>query len=378
MSGPSVVSEAATCDDPDIATTTPQTPPTDADDAITVALRQCRQLGRKRAFPELLHHALTTLQADTSSTQSQHAASLHAFIGCAYFHMHRTLDAIPHLQRASTLQSRETKAAHDLLKICYEHHPSQIPIPPLLKYPRTTHLFDTGGTATTRDDLVLSDMAPVLASAGDVIIEEKIDGSNLGIRICPYSHKIYVQNRGHYITHGEHAQYSRLTQWLALHREALFRILGDGHCILYGEWMAARHSLAYKTLPGWFVAFDLYDTVARKFVSRRTFHTLLQGTQIPVPPIMWRGRLCNAHEQLLQLLQTASQFRTDGGTVEGIVIRIDDDAWLVDKYKVVRPDFVRGCSDGPHWSRREVESQTVDAEFARAHCRTCYPLADER
>ena len=55
----------------------------------------------------------------------------------------------------------------------------------LFKFPRTHHLLNTGGTAVTRDDLVLepNDLSAFVGSGREVIAEEKIDGANLGFSL---------------------------------------------------------------------------------------------------------------------------------------------------------------------------------------------------
>jgi len=57
---------------------------------------------------------------------------------------------------------------------------------PLLKFPRTHHIADLGGSAVTRDDLIFSkQQAEEWLSHGTTIVEEKVDGANLGISIDP-------------------------------------------------------------------------------------------------------------------------------------------------------------------------------------------------
>ena len=105
-------------------------------------------------------------------------------------------------------------------------------MPPLMKFPRTAHLFrPIHSKAVTDDDLVLyrdDAMFKLLANppSGDMHIsfEEKIDGANIGISLS-LDGGILVQNRSHYISHGEHAQFSQLAAWTELHAEELKRIL---------------------------------------------------------------------------------------------------------------------------------------------------------
>lgn len=57
-----------------------------------------------------------------------------------------------------------------------------------------------------------------------------------------------AQNRGQYLTRPLTGQFARLNDWLAMHEEDLFDVLGES-LILFGEWAAAVHSLEYPDLP---------------------------------------------------------------------------------------------------------------------------------
>jgi len=84
-----------------------------------------------------------------------------------------------------------------------------------------------------------------------------------------------------------------------------------------------------------------------------------------------KGKEANEFESWLRsILNTKSRFRTDGGTIEGVVLRIDDanGKWLEHRMKIVRPDFTHGITE--HWTRREVEKQTADLSFAVKYCST--------
>lgn len=271
--------------------------------------------------------------------------------------------------------------------------------PALIKFPRTTHLFDTGGSATTNDDLVLEPNDPAITCLCNgttrVVIEEKVDGANLGVSFDPSTNSFVAQNRSHYISTGEHAQFSRLSEWIEENREGLQHVLcriddnsnlEDRGLIIYGEWLAARHSVPYNRLPGLFLAYDIFDRKANKFFSRKRFHTVMKDSGIPVVPVIdsrtfgpYARRKRGAQlfrSELIQYLDSKSSFRNDDGTVEGVVLRVDDEnsEWLQHRYKIVRPDFVRGCNGG-HWTRRQIEKQRLDFEFAAEYVTSCYPFA---
>jgi len=139
--------------------------------------------------------------------------------------------------------------------------------------------------------------------------------------------------------------------------------------------MVARHSIPYHILPRHFVAFDLYGIAEQKVYSQERLHATLRGTGIPVVPTVGERIFVpsagDIETQLLPFLETRSKFRTDGGPVEGIVVRIEEGEWLGYRGKLVRPDFVSGI-DG-HWALRAIEKQTLS--FDGAYLEECYDLA---
>lgn len=137
----------------------------------------------------------------------------------------------------------------------------------LLKFPRTPHIYDLGGSAVTRDDLLLDARDAEALLRTPLTLEEKLDGANLGISITA-DYRILCQNRSHYVNGETHSQFKRLPQWLAEHQGELFEALEPERHILFGEWLYARHSVPYSRLPDYFLAFDIYDRHAGHFLSR--------------------------------------------------------------------------------------------------------------
>jgi len=115
------------------------------------------------------------------------------------------------------------------------------------------------------------------------------------------------------------------------------------------------HSLHYTHLPGFFLAFDLYDKFTDTFASRKEFHTVLRPTGIPVVPTIAKLSFASK-KSLLPLLETQSRFRD--GTVEGIYLRFDsEDGQVARRCKLVRPDFVSGIE--LHWSSQMLKKNVV-------------------
>lgn len=219
------------------------------------------------------------------------------------------------------------------------------------RYPHTPHLAWLGA-APPRGDKVLP---PAEASAllfGSVIVEEKLDGANLGISAGDDG-RLRFQNRGQYLSTPYAAQFSRLNAWAGEHEHRLLPLLQPG-LILFGEWLAARHSIAYGSLPDWFAAFDVYDGAAGRFwcVARRD--ALIGEAGLPAAPVLSQGR--TSLSSLVTLVNDGSS-RFGADALEGVVVRRDGEQFNDGRAKLVRPGFVQDIGD--HWRRRALEWNRV-------------------
>jgi atypical dual specificity phosphatase len=210
----------------------------------------------------------------------------------------------------------------------------------LHKFPRTPHAFDLGGA--TRDDKVMNmvELKGILESGNSLIVEEKIDGANMGIFITPDG-QIITQNRSHFVTSSYHPQFALLTKWIAQRTDDLWAILEPGRHVLFGEWMYATHSIQYNRLPGWFVAYDLFDRIEGAFYSRDRLAAVLALTSIPHIAVIQEGSVSTI-DALRSLVVGPSSY--NDSFREGIVIRVcdRDRDRLLARMKLVRPDFIAG------------------------------------
>ncbi|GJE89638.1 ATP dependent DNA ligase [Phanerochaete sordida] len=228
----------------------------------------------------------------------------------------------------------------------------------LFKFPRTPHLLNLG--AATQDDIVCA-LPP--AGAAHVVITEKVDGANMGFALTPDGLQLLAQNRAHYVHAASHAQFRRLDAWLDAHGGALRRVLGrDAHFaaryVLFGEWLAATHSVAYTRLPDWFLAFDLYDRTTRSWADRRTLEARLAGTGIGLVPVLYQGPM-PAEDELRCMVQQQSRF-TDG-RVEGVYVKTERGGKVVGRGKVVRSDFIAG---NEHWTKGPLRANELESHNA--------------
>lgn len=220
------------------------------------------------------------------------------------------------------------------------------------RFPHTPHLAWLG-SAPPRDDKVLSSVEARNLLSMDVTVEEKLDGANLGISVGNDG-QLRFQNRGEYLVPPFTGQFARLNAWVGQHMFDLVLELGPG-LILFGEWCAARHSVAYDALPDWFVAFDVFDKEAEKFWSVRRRDVLARRIGVPVVPWLLSGQ--TTLDDLIAMATTRdSQF--GHAPLEGLVVRRDGPEWMERRVKLVRPDFLQAI--GEHWRRRQIEWNQVN------------------
>ena len=132
------------------------------------------------------------------------------------------------------------------------------------KFPSTPHLALLG-SVEIRDDKVMSTTERDDFLRHELVVEEKVDGANLGISVDAEGN-IRAQNRGAYLHLPGSGQWKKLGEWLESRTNALFDQLTDRY-ILFGEWCYAQHSVAYDRLPDWFLGFDIYDKGTAQFFS---------------------------------------------------------------------------------------------------------------
>lgn len=219
-------------------------------------------------------------------------------------------------------------------------------VKPFFRFPHTPHIAWLGH-GVPRDDKVLAAAEARAFLTGDVVIEEKLDGANLGISVDAEG-SLLLQNRSHYLQRPFAGQFARLEPWLAEHQDRLFDAL-EPHIIVFGEWCAARHSLGYEKLPDWWVLFDVYDRQDGRFwsVTRRNEWAMTAGVACVTE--VFRGRASLSWIQS-SLQTTESAYRS--GPPEGFVVRKEDANWLISRAKLVQRDFTQNI--GAHWSRQAL------------------------
>lgn len=222
------------------------------------------------------------------------------------------------------------------------------------KFPHTPHLLWLGD-GSPREDKMLKSAEVSDFLSGEVIVEEKVDGANLGLSLGPDG-RVRAQSRGNYLAPGRsHAQWNPLWPWLAERRSDLEDGLRGG-LLLYGEWCYARHTVPYDSLPDWFLGFDIFEIESNRFwpVDRR--NDWLQERGLVAVPEVTRGRL-----QLRQVPALLGKSAVGHVSMEGIYLRREHAGHLLARAKVVSAVFKQQIEE--HWTRRPV----VPNQLAMAH-----------
>jgi hypothetical protein len=215
------------------------------------------------------------------------------------------------------------------------------------KFPRTPHLCWPLPRAP-KDDRVLdsADVREFLST--DVIVEEKVDGANVGLSLDEDG-EIRAQSRGSFLERGSHSQFHPMWAWISQRKAALTNALLDDR-MLFGEWCFAMHSIRYDRLPDWFLGFDIYDVISKQFWSTQRRNEILRLAGLCQIPRLFAGRITLV--DLMRMLES-EQSRVGTGPVEGLYIRRERPNWLLARAKLVRPEFLLAIEE--HWSYRPLE-----------------------
>jgi hypothetical protein len=185
-----------------------------------------------------------------------------------------------------------------------------------------------------------------------------LDGTNVGIHFTSAG-RMVLQCRGHEIRAGMHAQYDLFKQWTTGKRPVFEAILED-RFLLFGEWLYARHSVHYRSLPHYFFEFDIYDKHRGLFLDLAARLDLVERMGVHTVPVLHQGQ---ATEEQLQKLIGPSRFvskfenpvtgKTDN-LMEGLYLRTEADGGVTGRAKIVRPEFVEKVKQSEHWQQQAV------------------------
>jgi hypothetical protein len=245
----------------------------------------------------------------------------------------------------------------------------------LHKYPRTHHLE---GSRFQPGDEDLQGVPFAHLAGRHLVIEEKFDGANAGLRFDSQG-KLWLQSRGHFLTGGAREKHFNLfKQWGAAHAPALWPVLRDRY-VVFGEWLYAKHTIFYDRLPHYFLEFDVLDTAGREFLSTPRRRALLAGLPLWSVPVLhegpvsapaqvhalvrpslykgpaWRERLIESAAEAGLSRERAWDETDNSDLAEGLYIKVEEGGCVAERYKFIRASFLSAVLDsGTHWLKRPI------------------------
>ena len=207
------------------------------------------------------------------------------------------------------------------------------------EYPRIPHL-DKSISNMTHDD-IQRESNIIFPITGWV--QEKIDGANCGMS---WTSGPVVRNRNNILKKGymeketpAKLQFRSTWNWIHEHGKEIRDISKEvmSPVTLYGEWMYAVHSLEYNKLPDVFIAYDIYSVEDKQFLAPDVVERLLSKTTIKY--IKPHKVTFNNIDEIVEYSERASDYRN--GVREGIVIKIANEKFLTESFKIVNKLFAR-------------------------------------
>ena len=200
------------------------------------------------------------------------------------------------------------------------------------KYPRTPHLpFSEGATS---DDRILTSDSHFYYFK-EVVVSIKMDGENTSI----YSD-------GSYHARSIDSSHRDYHSWLLRFIQEWYYLIPENYHIC-GEYLYAKHSISYDSLPSYFEAFSVWDE--DRCLSWGDTEVILKKLGLYHVPILYVGPY-----DTNKIIKMAQAVVKDGQ--EGIVVR-NQESFLLEDFdknvaKFVRPNHVQ---TDKHWSQGVIE-----------------------
>jgi hypothetical protein len=228
----------------------------------------------------------------------------------------------------------------------------------LYKFPKTPHLF--GSCDSDREDKVLSrDETQYVLSKG-LIVQEKVDGDNIGISFD--DKQMYLQSRGRFLEGKDRVQFDYLKRWANNHFIELYSAI-ENRYVLYGELLFARHTIAYDNLFSYVVFFDAFDKSKEEFLKYDNFVNLLKrgfglSAEVRLVPKLFTKSLTIKVDELSKIEDI---LEIDKNKLEGLYFREETDR-LAGRYKYVFEHFLDKVNSSTHWMNKPLEENILRAK----------------
>lgn len=183
---------------------------------------------------------------------------------------------------------------------------------------------------------------------GKVVVEEKMDGANVGI--IRHKDRFALQKRGSLVAESEHEQFSFFNNWANVRNYDKIMSVPSGH-IIYGELMYAVHTIYYDSLPDYFLVFDIWN--GKKYLSRNKRDVFCEKYGFCQVPLIDKGYFYM--DDLYKLIPDESEY---GEVSEGIVVKRYSKKNYV-RGKIVKKKFIKTLENSQHWTRYNIKVNRV-------------------
>ena len=187
--------------------------------------------------------------------------------------------------------------------------------------------------------------------SGKIIIEEKMDGANVGIRRTKKPPFFMLQKRNSLVGRSEHVQFNYFVNWA--YNSCVWLNLPLGVTV-YAELLFITHHIRYTHLPSYILVFDIWDYKAKKYWHRNDVSTFCSKVGWDQVPLLYEGEGIQRKE-LVKYIPQKSAYRD--GPPEGIVVKNYKKQM---RGKLVRPEFIKELDeDGTHWMRQALRKNLL-------------------
>ena len=222
-------------------------------------------------------------------------------------------------------------------------------------FPRTPHIH--GSSVEEDDDRTMKrEELDALCQACEVVLQEKVDGTNVGIFFRSAGQPV-LQKRAGLLAGREKEQYNVFRNWVWRRAEDLWSVLGT-RWVLFGEWLWQTHAVDYNALPSFLIAFDLFDRVAERFAASAVVRDTA-GDVLATVPELWRGHVVSADALSSAVASHMVRSAFADSPPEGVYIRFERPGELVARAKYRRPGFEPGWRGKPRLNRLVASEDVV-------------------
>lgn len=210
------------------------------------------------------------------------------------------------------------------------------------EYPRTVHLPHKPNV--TEDDLTCTPSQCSSIWTKNTSVTEKVDGAQCRMGILDgyplIGNRNYILNKSYRRAKtASKMQFSSIFGWWYKHKHLFDALEATGPYSVYGEWMYMQHGMHYDILPNLFLAYDVYDYNQQKFIDSKLAHEILEEIGFSVVPFLYYGPIEN-FKQLEDWCEEKSLYSSEKR--EGVYLKVCDKGFVIDRFKMVRPDFEQG------------------------------------